>query len=194
MSIKSSRSLSICLAYTLYAGSNPEDMSITHWGRVTNILASKLTTIGSDNGLSPGRRQVIIWTNAGILLIEPLGRNFNEILIEIHTFLAKKIYLKMASGKWCTVSLGFNVIISASTNPQQNASSTHNSWDIYGKIWPSYWWIGGSPAKGHVTLWRGLILYKYVNKRQPNSHIMILDTWILVSKYTLVSLDLISLH
>ena len=38
-------------------------------------------TIGSDNGLSPGRRQAIIWTNVGILLIEPLGTNFSEILI-----------------------------------------------------------------------------------------------------------------
>ena len=47
--------------------------------------ASKLTIIGSDNGLSPGRRQAIIWTNAGtcILLIGPLGTNFSEILIEI---------------------------------------------------------------------------------------------------------------
>ena len=26
-------------------------------------------TIGSDNGLSPDRRQAIIWTNADILLI-----------------------------------------------------------------------------------------------------------------------------
>ena len=43
----------------------------------------KLTTIGSDNGLSPGQRQAIIRTNAGILLIWPLGTNFNEILIEI---------------------------------------------------------------------------------------------------------------
>ena len=34
---------------------------------------------GSDNGLSPGRRQAIIWTNAGILLIGPLGTNINEI-------------------------------------------------------------------------------------------------------------------
>ena len=30
----------------------------------------EVTTIGSDNGLSPGRRQAIVWTNAGILLIE----------------------------------------------------------------------------------------------------------------------------
>ena len=27
-------------------------------------------------GLLPGRRQAIIWTNAGILLIGPLGANF----------------------------------------------------------------------------------------------------------------------
>ena len=44
-----------------------------------HIYVSKLTTIGSDNGLSPGQHQAIIWTNAGILLIDPLGKNFNEI-------------------------------------------------------------------------------------------------------------------
>ena len=42
---------------------------LTHWGRVTHICVGNLTTIGSDNGLSPGRRQAIIWTNAGILSI-----------------------------------------------------------------------------------------------------------------------------
>ena len=42
---------------------------LTHWGRVTYIGVSKLTIIGSDNGLSPARRQAINWINAGILLI-----------------------------------------------------------------------------------------------------------------------------
>ena len=56
---------------------------VTHRGRVTYIYVNKLINIGSDNGLSPGRRQAIIWTNAGILLIRPLGTNFREILIEI---------------------------------------------------------------------------------------------------------------
>ena len=42
---------------------------ITHWGWVTYIWVSKLTIIGSHNGLSPGQRQAIIWTNAGVLLI-----------------------------------------------------------------------------------------------------------------------------
>ena len=56
---------------------------LTHWGRVTHICVGKLTTIGSDNDLSPGRRQTIIWNNDGILLFGPVGRNFSEILIEI---------------------------------------------------------------------------------------------------------------
>ena len=33
---------------------------LTHWGRVTHIYVANLTIIGSDNGLSPGRRQAII--------------------------------------------------------------------------------------------------------------------------------------
>ena len=43
-----------------------------HWGRVMHICVSKLTIIGSDNGLLPGRRQAIIQTSAGIVLIKPL--------------------------------------------------------------------------------------------------------------------------
>ena len=73
---------------------------LTHWGRVTHIRVGKVLIIGSDNGLAPGRRQAIILTNAGILLIWPLGTNFSEILIEINTFSFKKMHLKMSSGKW----------------------------------------------------------------------------------------------
>ena len=40
------------------------------------------------------RRQAIIWTNAGILLVGPLRTNFSEILIEIHAFSLKKSILK----------------------------------------------------------------------------------------------------
>ena len=83
---------------------------LTHWGRVTHICVGKLTIIGSDNGLSPEQRQAIIWTNAGILLIGPLGTNFSEILIEIQTFSLKKIRLKMSSAKCCSFCLGLNVL------------------------------------------------------------------------------------
>ena len=72
----------------------------THWGRATHICVGKLTTIGSDNGLSPGRRQAIIWTIAGILLLGPLGTYFSEILIRIQTFSFKKMHLKMSSAIW----------------------------------------------------------------------------------------------
>ena len=51
----------------------------THWGWVTQICNSKLTIIGSDNGLSPCWWQAIIWTNAGILLILTLGTKISEI-------------------------------------------------------------------------------------------------------------------
>ena len=61
-------------------------VTITHWGWVTHICIGNLTIIGSDNGFWPGRRQAITWTNVGILLIRPLGTNFSEMSIEIHTF------------------------------------------------------------------------------------------------------------
>ena len=81
---------------------------LTHWGRVTHICVSKIIIIASDNGLSPGRRQAIIWTNARILLIEHLGTNFGEIVIEIHIFSFKKMHLKMSSAKWRLFGLGLN--------------------------------------------------------------------------------------
>ena len=81
---------------------------LTHWGRVTHICVSDLTSIGSDNGLSPGRRQAIIRTNAGILLIRPLGTNFSEFLVEILMFSFKKMRLKVSSAKRRPFCLGLN--------------------------------------------------------------------------------------
>ena len=75
---------------------------------MTHICVSKLTIIGSDNGLSPWWRQAIIWTNDGILLIRTLGTNFSEILSEIHSFSFKKMHLKMSSAKWRLFCLGLN--------------------------------------------------------------------------------------
>ena len=105
---------------------------LTHWGRVTHICIGKLTIIGSDNGLLPGRRQAIIWTIAGILLIGPLGTNFSEILIKIHTFSFKKIHLKMASRKWRPFCLGLDELIVVST-------CWENKW-VPGSDWLSVFW------------------------------------------------------
>ena len=81
---------------------------LTHWGRVTHICVSDLTSIGSDNGLSPGRCQAIIRTNARILLIGPLGTNFSEFLVEILIFSFKKMHLKVSSAKRRPFCLGLN--------------------------------------------------------------------------------------
>ena len=87
-----------------------EVLSLTHWGRVMHICVSKQTIVGSDNGLLPGRRQAIIWTNAGILLTGTLETNFNEISIKIRIFSFKKMGLNMSSVKWQPFCLGLNVL------------------------------------------------------------------------------------
>ena len=92
----------MCILYTT--------LILPHWGRVTHICIGNLTIIAPDNGLSPGRRQAIIWTNAGILLIGPLGTNFSEISIGIQVFSFKKMHLNMSSVKWLPFCLGLNVL------------------------------------------------------------------------------------
>ena len=92
---------SYCIGPVLKQYLAPAPHRLTHWGRVTHICVSKVTIIGSDNGLSLGRRQAIIWSNAGILLIRPLGTNFSEILIGVQAFSFRKMKLKMSSAKWC---------------------------------------------------------------------------------------------
>ena len=102
---------------------------------MTHIYVGKLTIIGSDNGLSPDRRQAIIWTNVGLLLIGPLATNFSEILIEILIFSFKKIRLKVSSAKRRPFCLGLNVLI---TRTIRNA---HYVWwsSLESLIWPLGW-------------------------------------------------------
>ena len=114
-------------------------LALTHWGRVMHICVSKLTIIGSDNGLLPGRRQAIIWTYAAILLIGPLGTNFNETSIEIHTFSSKKIHLKLWSWKWRPFCLGLNVL----------RNNGYKHWNITQMVEP-----GGLVACAATVIWR----------------------------------------
>ena len=119
-----------------------------HWGRVTHICVDISTIIGPDNGLSPDRRQAIIWTNAEILLIGPLGKNFSEILTGIQTFSFKKMHLKMSSAKCRPFFLGLNV---NTLRPRQNGR--HFADDIHVTSWGlnlvphnffcSYFFVGG---------------------------------------------------
>ena len=86
---------------------------LTHWARVTHICVAELTLIVSDNGLSPERRQAIIWTKAWILLIGPYGTNFSEISIEIIIFSFTKMSLKGSPAKWRPFCLGLNELTKA---------------------------------------------------------------------------------
>ena len=76
---------------------------------MTHICVGELTIIGLYNNLSPGGRKAIIWSNAGILLIGPLGTNFSDILIASETFLFTKMHLKMSPGKCRLFCQGLNV-------------------------------------------------------------------------------------
>ena len=93
-------------------------MNKINWWSLNSLLPSdvyicigKIIIIGPDNGLLPGRRRAIIWTNAGILTIGPLGTSLSEMLIKIYIFSFKKMHLKMPSGNWRPFCLGLNGLI-----------------------------------------------------------------------------------
>ena len=78
---------------------------LIHWSRVTHICIGNLTIIGSNNVLVPGRRQAIISTIDGTLLMGQLGIYLCDILIKIQIFGVKKAHLKMSAAKWQTFCL-----------------------------------------------------------------------------------------
>ena len=78
--------------------------SLTYW--VTHISVSKLgPIIGSGNGMSPERRQVIIWTNAGIFSIGFFEQNVRGI----HHFSYKN--MKMSPAICRSLCLGLSMLI-----------------------------------------------------------------------------------
>ena len=99
---------------------------LTQWGRMIHICVSTQTIIGSDNGLSPDRRQAIIWTNAGILLIRSLGKKLQwnqEKFLFIH-FHSRKCVWK------CRLENGGH-FVSASVCYNTNSGNNYNGW----------WWL-----------------------------------------------------
>ena len=68
------------------------DHTLTHWGRVAHICVGNLIIIGPDNGLSHGRRQAIIWTNAGIFLIGHRGTNLWKINWYLYSFIQENSF------------------------------------------------------------------------------------------------------
>ena len=140
-----------------------DPLFLTHWGGVTHICVSELTIIASDNGLSPGRRQAIIWTNVGILLIGPLGTNFSEMLIEIHTFSFKKMHFKMSSGKCRPFCLCLNVLTFVVLNV---------CWAVWKHVIYQHWDGAGS---WNLSLWQVRTWWSCIWVRSPNC--VCLVTW-----------------
>ena len=127
---------------------------LSHWGWVTHICVSELTAIGSDNGLSSGRCQAIIWTNAGLLLIGSLETNFSEIVIEIHTVSFKKTQLKVRSVKWRPFCLDLNVL---RIHPHSHRGET--GW-ANALVSPSKMADVGARVRA-VAVWVGLLKWDY---------------------------------
>ena len=69
-------------------------IKLAHWGRVTHICVGNLAVMGSVNGLSSGRRQAIVCTNAAILLILPLATNFTKLFSNFKYFYQRKCIWK----------------------------------------------------------------------------------------------------
>ena len=109
--------------WQLPSNSNRNSISLTPVGRVTHVCVSTLTIIGSDNGLSPGRCQTILWTNR-VLLIRTSVTNFSETFSEIHIFSFNKCIWK------CRLQNGGH-FVSASMCLYHTLTSCVNSADTY---------------------------------------------------------------
>ena len=134
--------------------------------RPSDAYMHQQTIIGSDSGFSPGRRQPIIWTNVRILLIGPLGTNFSEILIKIHTFPFMRMHLKMLPINWWPFYLGLNVlriltaciisvlkidrkwkyILVFSSNNSAHCKVSCHLWSLHWKILTCANWLMSSPC------------------------------------------------
>ena len=78
-----------------------------HWMRPsgTSMSPNWVIVIGSGDCFSPVWCQPIILTNDGLMIIAPVGVNFNGIVIKRQRFSLKKMHLKM-SAKWRPFCLG----------------------------------------------------------------------------------------
>ena len=137
-----------------------KQIPLSHWGCVTHICICKLIIIVSDNGLSPDRRQAIIWTIAGLLSIGPLRTYFSESLIKIQQFSLKKMHLKMLSAKWRPSCLGLNVLkkmrlvcrMAAILSQPHCVNSVHLQWHL-GVGHHHFRWLLGALLSPFTRVW-----------------------------------------
>ena len=140
---------------SVYGVTRQQWFELTDWGRETHICIGNLTTICSDNGLSPGRRQTIIWTNAGLLSIGPLRTNFSEILIKMHNFPFTKMHLKRSSAKWRPFCPGGDELIRPSDATLHQRSVNNGS----GKWHQAFTWTNAVLLSMFSTLYAAVPLF-----------------------------------
>ena len=122
-----------------YARAHKELYALAHWGRVTHISFGNITynqhitSVGSDNGLSRSPRQAIIWNNAVLLLIGPIGTRFGRTMFEIHFH--SRVYLgkcrlgndgHFVSASRCCIHMYPNDIIKTNHFNKNIVNATHS--------------------------------------------------------------------
>ena len=150
---------------------------------MTHICVSRVTITGSDNGLSPGWRQAIIWTNAEILFIGPLRTNFSEILIKILTFSFTKMSLRVSSAKWQPFCLSLNVLMNYCALLyvccqcwMMEAWWMCDGWMCWGCIWwmcygclMDVWWVCRADSRCAPSQWETALLCNDISHWQDAS-------------------------
>ena len=129
--------------------------TLTHWGRVTHICIGKLTIIGWDNGLSPGRRQAIYlnqcWNIVNLTLRSKLQWNFNR---NSNIFIQENALENVVS-QMVSICLGLNVLrvnpsstdhvnllkttTQINQTQQLNSKSHINSKQFTPLVWLNFW-------------------------------------------------------
>ena len=105
---------------------------LTHWGRVTHICVSKQPIIASDNGLSPGRRQATVGTNAGILYSNLRNKFQWNLKRNSIIFIKKKMCFKVSSAEWRPFCLHVHQCVNVRVSTRRR---------VFGEVNGSFAWL-----------------------------------------------------
>ena len=114
-------------------------------------------SVSLDNGLSLDRRQTIIWTSAGLLLIGLMAAQFSGICIEVHPYSFKGMQFKMCengghfvpasmdSMVFCTSKISYPETLTLTRIMYWSGSAfTNNPWCLRSRsgyqMWVSHQW------------------------------------------------------
>ena len=135
------------------------------------MWVSKLTIIGLDNGLSPHRRESIIWTNAEILMTRTPGtklqwnlkRNW-YIFIQENAF--ENVVCEMAaifSQPQCVSQLAHLSVSELNHHLFMKLHDDVIKWKHFPRNWPFVRGIPRSPVNyPHKGQWRGALMFSLI--------------------------------